>query len=292
MQLVAAAALGFPQPFLQQDSVQNSPHFTDALDQEGKPGSSWKGIKVVWGTWETAPGDFQERLGPAVSTASVKELSGKLGFNNMRPHGALWGPGETRHISTTATLLEGGRQLLDYAETFGAGILVLDPLAAAYASSENDRSLVRAFLSYLADWADRTGCTVIIIAHPPKSGNDGYSGSTDWHNGVQARWLLTLCKCADEDDEPCQVQKFLVAKLSEGRLPDTALSFAWDDTQHTLVLVNHDQPQPQQKKGQGRRKAGNRGTKASQRAADDGQGTLPIPMSPTGWADDLDFDLQ
>ena len=282
MQMVASLALGTPRPFLQKEMVQNSPQFTIALDQEDKPILGWQGSKVVWGTWETAPGDFQERLDAASAMASLRELSGRLGFNNMRPHGALWGPEKTRHISTTATLLEGGKRLLDYAEIFGAKILVLDPLAAAYAGNENDRSLVRPFLSHLADWADRTGCAVLIIAHPPKTGDDGYSGSTDWHNGVQARWLLTLCKCKEEEDDPCQVQKLRVVKLSEGRVPDTALSFAWDDTQHTLTLVNHNQPQRKRGRGRGRRNA-------SQRASDNGDGALQMSM--TGGDDDLDFDL-
>ena len=234
---------------------------------------------MVWGTWETAPGDFQERLVPASSKTPLQELSGRLGFNNMRPHGALWGPERTRHISTTATLLDGGRKLLDYAETFKARILVLDPLAAAYAGSENDRSLVRAFLSHLAEWADQTGCAVLIIAHPPKTGDDGYSGSTDWHNGVQSRWLLTPCKCGGKDDEKCPVQRLRVVKLSEGRLPDTDLAFAWDDTHHTLALVDHNPPDPKTRNSR-------RNNRSATADHDDG-----VPEMPTSTGDDLDFDL-
>ena len=284
MQLVVSLARGFPSPFLKKEPVQNSPHFDDALDQGGNPVPDWKGGKVVWGTWETAPGDFQERLHAAAAMTPLQKLSGEFGFNNMRPHGALWGPEQTLHISTRATLLDGGRKLLDYAENFKASILVLDPLAAAYASNENDRSLVRPFLSHLADWADRTGCAVLIIAHPPKTGDDGYSGSTDWHNGVQSRWLLSPCKCRENTEDPCQVQKLRVVKLSEGRLPDTALSFAWDNVQRTLVLVNHDQPE--RKKKNSRSPTRNRSA-----TADDGDGTPQMPISTGDDVDDVDFDL-
>ena len=285
MQMVASLALGFPRPFLRKELVPDSPHFTGALDQDDKPVPGWQGSKVVWGTWETAPGDFQGRLEPASSMTPIGQLSGRLGFNNMRPHGALWGPEKTRHISTAAELLDGGRRILDYAETFGAKILILDPLAAAYAGNENDRSLVRPFLSHLADWADRTGCAVLIIAHPPKTGDDGYSGSTDWHNGVQARWLLTPCKCKEEDNDPCQVQRLRVVKLSEGRVPDTALSFAWDDVQHTLALVNHHPPQ---------RARTRRGTKSRSAARSDASITLPMGIStaPRTIYDQEDYDQE
>ena len=114
MQMVSSLALGFPRPFLQKerDLDPASPRFTGALDQKGEPMPGWEGGKVVWGTWETAPGDFQDRLAAASSMTPLKKLSGRLDFNNMRPHGALWGPEKTRHISTAATLLDGGSRAI------------------------------------------------------------------------------------------------------------------------------------------------------------------------------------
>ena len=70
-----------------------------------------------------------------------------------------------------------------------ARLLVVDPLAAAYACSENDRGLVRAFMTNLDGWARATGCAVLIVSHPPKSEAD-YSGSTDWHAAARAVWKL------------------------------------------------------------------------------------------------------
>ena len=52
-----------------------------------------------------------------------------------------------------AEITPAGRRLREYAEDSGAKMLVLDPLAAAFGSNENDRGLVRAFL---ANW-DRWG---------------------------------------------------------------------------------------------------------------------------------------
>ena len=286
MQIATSFATGLTGPFLQKDRINPFPQFAGALDKDNRKNPEWHGGKIVWASWETAKGDFQVRLGAASSVTPLEQLSGVLSYINMRPHGALWGPEKTRHISTTATLLEAGRRLLDYAEVFGAKVLVLDPLAAAYAGNENDRSLVRPFLSYLADWADRTGCAIIIISHPPKSGDDGYSGSTDWHNGVQARWLLTPCKCKeddDEDDSVCPVQLLRVAKLSEGRTLEGFLAFEWDDTQRNLALVNHQPRVKRQRKG----RASSRKTPA------DANPTLPMDIHVNGeYSGDRDFDLQ
>ena len=76
-----------------------------------------------------------------------------------------------------------------YCETHKVRLLVVDPLAAAYACNENDRGLVRAFMANWDGWARNTGCAVLIISHPPKSASD-YSGSTDWHAAARAVWTL------------------------------------------------------------------------------------------------------
>ena len=286
MQIATSFATGLTGPFLQKDKINPFAQFAGALDKDNRKNPEWHGGKIVWASWETAKGDFQVRLGAASSVTPLEQLSGVLSYINMRPHGALWGPEKTRHISTTATLLEAGRRLLDYAEVFGAKVLVLDPLAAAYAGNENDRSLVRPFLSFLADWADRTGCAILIISHPPKSGDDGYSGSTDWHNGVQARWLLTPCKCKeddDEDDSVCPVQLLRVAKLSEGRTLEGFLAFEWDDTQRNLALVNHQPRVKRQRKGRA----------SSRKTPSDANPTLPMDIHVNGeYSGERDFDLQ
>ena len=80
------------------------------------------------------------------------------------------------------------------------------------------------------------------------------------------------------------MQKLRVVKLSEGRLPDTALSFAWDNVQHTLVLVNHDQPER-------RKKNSRRPTRNRSATADDGDGTPQMPISTGDDVDDVEFDL-
>lgn len=175
---------------------------------------------VVFAAWETRRLAFANRLaaicGPAGQerTAALSRLTGRLHYVNMRPAGGLWGAEPGKHTSTTGAWLPGGDALRAYAERHRARLLIIDPLAAAFVANENDRALVRAFLSGLDQWAEDCGCAVLIISHPPKS-DSAQSGSTDWRNGVQAVWELAPAdKNATDGARTLQVDK-----LNEGPIP-------------------------------------------------------------------------
>ena len=107
--------------------------------------------------------------------------------------GALWGPadGGSGHTSTQGAPTEDGLAVRAWLESLdGLALVVIDPLAAAYGSNENDRALVRQFLAHWNGWAAESGAAVLLVAHPPKTGAT-FSGSTDWRNGVRALWTLT-----------------------------------------------------------------------------------------------------
>ena len=105
----------------------------------------------------------------------------------------------------------------------------MDPLAAAYACNENDRGLVRAFMASWDAWARDTGCTVLLIAHPPKT-DAAYSGSTDWHAAARAVWTLSLCDTGTGDAtgkgkgkekrEPARAPRLQCLKSSYGLPPE------------------------------------------------------------------------
>ena len=285
MQLAVSFCLGLQVPFLMKDSIGNPPCFTAAFGRDDEPKPGWRRGNVVWASWETSPGDFQQRLADALTKIPLEKLSGGFHYINMRPHGALWGPEKRQHISTAATILPGGRRLLDHAELKEAKLLVLDPLAAAYAGSENDRSLVRAFNTFLAEWADQHECTVIIIGHPSKGPDDrsGYSGSTDWHNGVQSRWTLARCDCKEKEAIPCTVRRLVVRKVNEAKESEGSLPFAWDEKQHTFALVNHNPAQPTKKTV--------RGQSARQIPSKNADSQVAMPNPKSGGANGNNFDL-
>ena len=86
---------------------------------------------------------FQFQLGPALVTPEVQAGSiekGQLTYVNMRPAGALWGPAHGVHVSEAAGPLPAWKRLMPKEERRGAKLLILDPLAAAYTSNENDRA--------------------------------------------------------------------------------------------------------------------------------------------------------
>ncbi len=124
-------------------------------------------------------------------------INSRLHVVPMRGYGPLWGPSESgsRHVATVGVLTETGAALLSYAEGVGAQLLVVDPAGMAILVNENDRALVSVALDALAGWAMRTGCAVLVVAHPAKA-KDGeaadYAGSTAWRGSVRALWTLRM----------------------------------------------------------------------------------------------------
>ncbi len=146
--------------------------------------------RVLWLSWEDERNEMLRRWRMAHHAGAIVEpfpSPNLLRFVDMRAIGGpLWGPLEGGHVSTRATWTEAGRRFLHTLP--GHKLAILDPLAAAFASSEIDRSLVRAFTSAIDAAAEAAGCTVLLIAHPSQAGQakGGYSGSTDWQASVRA----------------------------------------------------------------------------------------------------------
>lgn len=78
----------------------------------------------------------------------------------------------------------------------GHGLILIDNASDAYAASENDRQLVRAFMAALARLARDLDAAVMLLAHVDKmaarygANGNNYSGSTAWHNSARSRLAL------------------------------------------------------------------------------------------------------
>lgn len=144
---------------------------------------------VLFLTWEDEPQEFGRRLA-WIPSGRGEALEGRLQGLYMERSGPLWGPRAFGHIDTVATLTATGRFVEERIRKLRPRLLVIDPVAAAYAGSENDRAAVRRWLSHLNALAHDTGCAILIVSHPPKTSGASYSGSTDWDNGVRAAWTL------------------------------------------------------------------------------------------------------
>ncbi|MYH63022.1 MAG: AAA family ATPase [Caldilineaceae bacterium SB0675_bin_29] len=152
---------------------------------------------VVYAAWETRKLAWQNRLAAVCRDAGADTwtlLDERLRYVNMKPTGGLWGAEHGKHTSTVGFWLPGSLEMMRYAAEFGARLLIIDPLAGAFMQNENDRALVRAFLSALDQWCEDNNCAVLIISHPAKHGDDAQSGSSDWRNGVQAVWDMSAAR--------------------------------------------------------------------------------------------------
>ena len=153
---------------------------------------------VLMVTWEDETDEIRRRAAavqatPGGSAGDPEVLRERLRVIDMRAVGGpLWAPRAdgSRHTSTEGEWTEAGRRLLETVDRDRPALIVIDPIAAAYACSEVDRGLVRRFVGAVDAVAESVGAAVLLVGHPAKGGGDGYSGSTDWRNGVRA--LLTL----------------------------------------------------------------------------------------------------
>ena len=177
------------------------------------------GTPVLYATWEDRIDEMGRRLaqisGAAAEWCQPKKLN-RLRMVDLAGHGPLWA-GWGRHGMPELTPL--GYAVRRLAEEMGAGLLVLDSLAAVYGANENDRAQVRGFMASWDAWAGQSGCAVLVIGHPPKS-SFGYSGSTDWHSASRARWEL-------EKEPSGRRWKLAVVKSNYGPEPPP-LYLVWD----------------------------------------------------------------
>ena len=187
------------------------------------PSVSVPGGAVIYASWEDEQDEAVRRLGALSRHFNGLDTRDRLHYVYMAGHGALWGPSPTgsRHISTPGELNPAGHQLRVECEQRGARLLIIDPLAAAYGIDENTRALVRQFCANWDAWARETGCTVLLVGHPPKAEGPGYAGSTDWHNAPRARWELEQVPVGERDKNGVKVTApaLTCKKSSYGPLP-------------------------------------------------------------------------
>ena len=186
----------------------------------GAPPVNKSNVDVVIATWEDEDAEVHRRL---IGMERADDVSPRLHFLDFAGEGALWEPVKdgSRHTSTMGGEAPPGKWLRLYCEKYNARLLVIDPLAAAFASNENDRGLVRAFMSSWDAWARETGCAVLLVAHPAKDNESQWSGSTDWHAAARAVWTLRMQDTGTgEKREPAKALSFECVKQSYAMRPD------------------------------------------------------------------------
>ena len=186
---LAAAVIAGSGPMIRRDPEASS---DKGLETVGDVPEVKQQGRVLLVTWEDEPNEVSWRWKMAHAAGAIvcPDPRDDLRVLNMRAVGGpLWAPhpSGTRHTSTAGEWTTNGRRVLASLQDFT--LCVVDPIAAAYACSEIDRALVRAFCSAIDGEAEQAECTVILVGHPPKTG-EAYSGNTDWYSAPRA--MLTL----------------------------------------------------------------------------------------------------
>jgi RecA-family ATPase len=116
--------------------------------------------------------------------------------------------------------------------SFGADVLIFDNASDAINANENDRAMVRQFMSSLK----RIAPTVLLLAHVDAMSSladpgaaKGYSGSTAWHNSARSRWFMVRQK--DSEDIVLSLPKVNYAKSG------SEVVIRWSDEDHVFRVV-------------------------------------------------------
>lgn len=127
----------------------------------------------------------------------IEELAGKLHLLDAASHdptlfAEVSALGQREGQTTAAyTAL---REFLDAQQ---AGLVIVDNASDVFGGSEIARAQVRGFMRSLAKVARELQAAVILLAHVDKgtsrqerTGTEGYSGSTAWHNSARSRLFM------------------------------------------------------------------------------------------------------
>ena len=110
-------------------------------------------------------------------------------------------------------------------------LLVLDNAADVYAGNENERSMVRQFITMLRGLAIETGAHILLTLHPSLTGlasGSGISGTTAWFNSVRAQLFLKSATTPD-GDEPDPDVRVLEAKKNQYGPLASEITVRWKD---------------------------------------------------------------
>ena len=144
----------------------------------------------------------------------LSSLRGRIG-NEL----AVFDRDGTLEKTTTYSVLQ--RAIIEHGATF----VILDNVGHLFAGNENDRGQVTRFVNLLYSLTRKHCCTILLIAHPNKSG-DNYSGSTAWLNAVRSHIHIgrvrdELGNCHDPDARVLTLGKANYAPTG------TELHFRW-----------------------------------------------------------------
>ena len=117
----------------------------------------------------------------------------------------------------------------------GVQVLAVDGVSDTFAGNENARADVKRFVNALLSLLPIDGALLLLghVNRPAASNpgaSEGYSGSTQWHNAVRARWYLYPETERDEDERQKRSGR-LVLEMQKSNMGavQPAMTFRWDE---------------------------------------------------------------
>jgi RecA-family ATPase len=124
-------------------------------------------------------------------------------------------------VGRRSSRIEPTKRYLELRELVGdvkPSVMVLASIANIFAGSEIDRMQVQQFISLLDGLAMIANSGLVLIGHPSLTGissGSGESGSTQWHNAVRARMVLSSVGEVDPNLRKLEFRKNQYGPLSE-----------------------------------------------------------------------------
>lgn len=165
---------------------------TYALMPSSNPPETKEPIDIVIASYEETRLEVWKRIKRISDTLDWPDyhtLSKRIHYVYLQGMGPAWGVPADTHLAIRSKMLPLGEYLLEESKNRGARLLILDPSAAVYGGSDIARESVREFTSAINAWCREAKCATLLIAHPPKTGDD-YAGSTDWLGSCRSMWVL------------------------------------------------------------------------------------------------------
>jgi energy-coupling factor transporter ATP-binding protein EcfA2 len=199
------------------------------------------GGKSTWAAWMSAtasssaqfPGDVARRDPVPCAVLSLEEPADRLvarlhgasaDLENVIVMGDVQDFDEDGEPFRRPWSLPGDCAILEDLITEKAiGLLTVDGLGYSIKGDSHNYAIVGAALSSLAGVAERTGCAIVGLVHPPKGGSDPVTsaiGSTAWTAIPRVCWVLG----ADPEDESGATRVVRVSKTNY-REPDHGFAF-------------------------------------------------------------------
>jgi hypothetical protein len=168
----------------------------------------------------------------------LAELHGALGVLDLVGHDTvLW----DRDPRTGATFTPAYGLLDERIARTRAQLLVVDGVSDTFAGNENARPDVKRYVNALLALLPLDGALLLLghvnrpaAANPATS--EGYSGSTQWHNAVRARWYL-YPETGHDGEDRAQRSGRLLLELQKSNLGavQPAMTFRYDETARLFV---------------------------------------------------------